>query len=275
MDEFGEAVTTIGVRLALEDGVSAGMAALQAEIGAMARLLAGTPGLGVAAALAAPPAAPPRGIPPVAPGQAGGAEIVPAVASVVPVPVAPPVVGATERVVERYVVERMSAAEAPAPVRVPTRSAVAPAVAPIGVGADIEVHPVLAAREAKETASSMPASVVLPLERSAAPVGGQAGLSAPAASAAATAEVPGGEPAPSPSAALDWAQAVAPQLPQVAPVAMAGGERAGGGPVYLDGRLLGHWLAEHLAQEAGRPMAGGVGFDGRMGPAWPGALQGG
>ncbi len=117
MDEFGEAVTTIGVRLALEDGVSAGMAALQAEIGAMARLLAGTPGLGVAAALAAPPAAPPRGIPPVAPGQAGGAEIVPAVASVVPVPVAPPVVGATERVVERYVVERMSAAEAPAPVR--------------------------------------------------------------------------------------------------------------------------------------------------------------
>ena len=122
----------------------------------------------------------------------------------------------------------------------------------------------------------MLAPVVLPLERSAAPVGVQAGFGASMVSGTAAAGASGGEFSPSPSEPGGWAPGVAAVLPQVAPVAAAPAESSGGGgPVYLDGRLLGHWLSEHLAREAGRPMGGGVGFDGRMGPAWPGALQGG
>jgi len=45
--------------------------------------------------------------------------------------------------------------------------------------------------------------------------------------------------------------------------------------VFLDGSRVGTWVADHLAREAGRPQAGGTGFDSRMTAAWPGTLQGG
>ena len=48
-----------------------------------------------------------------------------------------------------------------------------------------------------------------------------------------------------------------------------------GGDVYLDGERLGHWLASHLAREAIRPSYGGVDFDPNLSIAWPGASQGG
>ena len=40
------------------------------------------------------------------------------------------------------------------------------------------------------------------------------------------------------------------------------------GVVQLDGRLVGHWLSESMAREAGRPGAGTTFFDPRQGPAW-------
>ena len=40
------------------------------------------------------------------------------------------------------------------------------------------------------------------------------------------------------------------------------------GVVQLDGRLVGHWLSEGMAREAGRPGAGTTFFDPRQGPAW-------
>jgi hypothetical protein len=46
------------------------------------------------------------------------------------------------------------------------------------------------------------------------------------------------------------------------------------GDVFLDGMRVGHWLAETLAREAGGPAAGSTSFDPRLGPRWPGALQG-
>ncbi len=69
---------------------------------------------------------------------------------------------------------------------------------------------------------------------------------------------------------------LAPALPSVAPVAEAGQEGGReGGAVYLDGMLVGRWMEERLARAAGRPSGGATGFDPRMGPSWPGALQGG
>ena len=47
-----------------------------------------------------------------------------------------------------------------------------------------------------------------------------------------------------------------------------GQSAAGGGPVMLDGRLVGHWLSERMAHDAARPAAGTTFFDARQAPAW-------
>ena len=58
--------------------------------------------------------------------------------------------------------------------------------------------------------------------------------------------------------------------PMAAPAAPQGGERESGGrmegAVVLDGHLVGRWMAEFMASEAGRPQAGPNFFDARMGP---------
>ena len=41
-----------------------------------------------------------------------------------------------------------------------------------------------------------------------------------------------------------------------------------GGTITLDGRLVGHWLAERMGRDAGRPRAGLTGFDAKQAPAW-------
>ncbi len=46
------------------------------------------------------------------------------------------------------------------------------------------------------------------------------------------------------------------------------------GDVFLDGVRVGTWIADHLARAAGGPARGATGFDPRLGPRWPGALQG-
>lgn len=51
-------------------------------------------------------------------------------------------------------------------------------------------------------------------------------------------------------------------------------ERAIEGRLEIDGALLGRFVAEHLAREAGRPPSGMTGFDPRLSPEWAGALQG-
>ncbi len=53
-----------------------------------------------------------------------------------------------------------------------------------------------------------------------------------------------------------------------APPAQAASEGPSGGDVYLDGTLVGRWIADHLAREATRPPAGATGFDTRLTPAW-------
>jgi hypothetical protein len=284
----GDEAYTIGIRLALEDGVSVGMAVLADEIAGFGRALAAMPGLGsAAAALAVAQVGAVRTqLAPVSDAAAVPGAVTPGPPVEAPVR---PVAAVAEPVVERAVVERavapVAAEAARAPAWAPVARGEAPgAMAPVALAGDEQVHPASAARGAGEPATRMLAPVVLPLERSAGSAGGQTGWSASGAGEAAASGASGvGFPAsPSeqfgagPPNGAGWAPGVAAQLPQVAPVASSQDESSGGGgPVYLDGRLLGHWLSEHLAREAGRPMGGGVGFDGRMGPAWPGALQGG
>ena len=54
----------------------------------------------------------------------------------------------------------------------------------------------------------------------------------------------------------------------VAPMRMAVGSGGGGGTVLLDGRLVGEWLMDRMARDAGRPGAGTTSFDPRQAPAW-------
>ena len=54
----------------------------------------------------------------------------------------------------------------------------------------------------------------------------------------------------------------------VAPMRMAAGPGGGGGTVLLDGRLVGEWLMDRMARDAGRPGAGTTSFDPRQGAAW-------
>ena len=49
---------------------------------------------------------------------------------------------------------------------------------------------------------------------------------------------------------------------------VAGAAGGGVGGVYLDGQLVGEWLSEVMARQAGRPGAGTTFFDARQGPAW-------
>ncbi|MDE2197916.1 MAG: hypothetical protein KGJ41_02750 [Rhodospirillales bacterium] len=46
------------------------------------------------------------------------------------------------------------------------------------------------------------------------------------------------------------------------------------GDVYLDGALVGRWVEQHLTRAIGRPQNGSTAFDARMTPVWPGSLQG-
>ncbi len=46
------------------------------------------------------------------------------------------------------------------------------------------------------------------------------------------------------------------------------------GDVYLDGQLMGRWMADRMTRDADRPPSGPTGFDTRRSPAWPGATVG-
>ena len=63
--------------------------------------------------------------------------------------------------------------------------------------------------------------------------------------------------------------------PSFAPPPSSPSAQSTGGDVFLDGERVGHWLANHLARESNRPSAGGTSFDPSLGITWPGALQGG
>ena len=46
------------------------------------------------------------------------------------------------------------------------------------------------------------------------------------------------------------------------------------GSLLLDGAMLGRWVIDHLTREIDRPASAGTSVDPRMGRSWPGSLQG-
>jgi hypothetical protein len=46
------------------------------------------------------------------------------------------------------------------------------------------------------------------------------------------------------------------------------------GNLYLDGARIGRWMIDHLTREVDRPQTGIAGFDPRLSPTWPGSLHG-
>ena len=63
--------------------------------------------------------------------------------------------------------------------------------------------------------------------------------------------------------------------PGYAPQAQSADIRPASGDVFLDGERLGHWIANHLARPTNRPGFGNSNFDPSLSLSWPGAAQGG
>jgi hypothetical protein len=74
---------------------------------------------------------------------------------------------------------------------------------------------------------------------------------------------------------VERAEAVAAPGSPAPPAAAAAAAGPMEGDVYLDGTLLGRWMARTLAAEAGRPASGNAAFDPRRGVFPAGAMIGG
>ncbi len=72
----------------------------------------------------------------------------------------------------------------------------------------------------------------------------------------------------------DFAEPAMPERAEPEAAAEREEERVLEGRLEIDGALLGRFVAEHLAREAGRPASGMTGFDPLVSPQWAGALQG-
>ncbi len=70
-------------------------------------------------------------------------------------------------------------------------------------------------------------------------------------------------------------QSGAPSSATSASVSQATNSGPTGGDVYLDGALMGRWMARNLTAQANRPASGGAGFDPRRGVFPTGAMIGG
>jgi len=77
--------------------------------------------------------------------------------------------------------------------------------------------------------------------------------------------------APAARIATEAPSAPGAEMPAERPAAPAASAQDGGrsgGDVMLDGRLVGHWLADRMGRDAGRPSAGTTHFNPRQAPAW-------
>ena len=300
----------IGIRLVLENGVSAGIAALKDDLAAYDRALTATTGrlrtlsqvaggAGIARGLAAPASA---GVAvPTERNLASGGEMAPLDAEVrrrreVPVPATSPAVFRPPQaaVAAAPAIPRVSLAGfVGAPLEAARRSPAAP---------EQSTHVAVEARQ--EATSLGPRQVSAP---TAATVTGMSPPDhiryAPAFPAsqppvAAAPEMPAGSdsrpvlmPVPdqsearrAPLAARDlfhpsaW-DAAPPNAPAAlampaAPVATATSTEPAQGDVFLDGARIGRWMSDRLARDVDRPQSGVTGFDPRLSPAWPGSLHG-
>lgn len=290
---------TIGITLALQDGVSDGIAAIRRDLSALDRATDGTAiNLGRLSALAAtlqngplsrltetlsraansalpraetPSRAPPdtnETAMPAAPFTAPAEHTAPAntPAGIRPAPLPPSTLQ-----------EQRRRDDAAAP----------PAIASFAPQTPV---PILAGPSPPVLPTTAPSPLVVPTSTAAA-------TAPPAAARAATNLTFGAPPsAPSlaPSQGVGPRAAHAPSRPngdfyrQAAPIAAADTAHASApatnrdsqtddaktGRIIMEGYELGRWMTDRLTREASRPPAGATGFDPRLSPAWPGAASG-
>ena len=295
-----EEAYTIGIRLALEDGVSSGIEAVSAQMATLDRAVAvGMAGLERFRALGAAglrPVAEPvraaRGVQEAAgamPVADGGLDVARPVAGVGQRPLAAPLaVPPREYIADLAAVgrEALGAAVAPESARPVVHIHAAPAAEP---GAR-DIGRVETGEGLRERAAAAPIVVVADDE----PRGGagraetyygesdrrNAWVSRREELAAGWAPAVPREDREERAAAMAPAlpmmsRMLAPQMDSSAPPSAGGGESGPSrGDVYLDGTRMGRWIADRMAREAGRPQGGSTGFDARMGPAWNGTMQG-
>jgi len=232
----------IGIRLALDNGVSAGLASIRADLSALD------------AAIAA---------------SAEGLRALTETSTHVPLPIQSP----PPRPVTQPTADLSATAPAVAPGALTpgqgSTSATAPVVRidppPTAPIAPLQAAPPAHAINTTTTRSDISLAPVLSNTPTNAPTAPANRFTAAQPSAAQTST-------PWPGTPLAPAQAVdaAPNAPELSST-----NAPTGGDVYLDGERLGHWVSNHLAREANRPSYGGTGFDPSLSIAWPGAAQGG
>ncbi len=264
----------VGLRIALDDGVAASLpmvarelAVLERAVGVVQHGLAGlapaavalpVPVVGVPGAEAAPETSRPGANPaPEMPASRGVAPLAP--------------MEGVLRGAERAAAEML-------PTATPRAPAAEASVPPARVEWQRTDWPALTSVPGLAAAAPLPA----PLAGVAAPVLPELPAAAPEAGAVeevwAGAQRPSAAPPALPPALLlppDFAEPAAPaQAAAGEQEAEQGEERVLEGRLEIDGALLGRFVAEHLAREAGRPPSGMTGFDPLVSPQWAGALQG-
>ncbi len=270
----------VGLRIALDDGVAAALPAVARELAVLDRAVgvvrSGLAGLAPAA---------PKGVLGMLPGPvmgASGAEAAPEIIRTGANPA--PDLAVSRGLAPRPPMETVLRAAGRAVEMLPSpavpEAATAPAsLPPARVDWQRTDWPALAA--VPGVAAPVPsASASFPLEAVAAPPLPELPSAAPAAGA----EAPGWAGAQRPSAAPpalppslllppDFAEPAMPERAEPE-AAERDEERVLEGRLEIDGALLGRFVAEHLAREAGRPPSGMTGFDPLLSPQWAGALQG-
>jgi hypothetical protein len=294
----------IGIRLALEDGVSAGIATVRSELSELDRAVQASR-LGLEARRRAAATATPRAAPPVMaepesdkPDYRIEAESAHRNAPATPVFISPPEsaprVGTRGQSVSVDLNPNRRAPNGGEAPRVPARDArpdrYLPEVKPAALAAAPAGIPTVGrlASIARESSSVALAPAYQPSSLTVEPSGSEMlgaipvqVLNGPAKGRDLTSTAAAGVVAP---AAAPPAQSILPKTPAAAPAAApqpaappsaaAGARGRMGGDVYLDGVRVGRWLEDLLDRNAGRPAAGPSFFDPRLSPSWPGASAG-
>ncbi len=254
----------IGIRLALDNGVSAGLASIRADLVTLDRAVSNSAeGLRALSTMAPSPQPPAKATPTQ---QVGRISEAPSAASAAPPPTPPDPAPRAAPII------RIHPATSPQPIGwVSAAPPITSAPPPTAVAVAPTATPSLSASSPGHTHPAQ-SFVNRPLTPTAPGPARPIASPSPSAPQAALAASNGSEPSLAPIASPS--QSVA-QPTAYAPPSHPQPSQPTGGDVFLDGERVGHWLANHLAREANRPSAGGTGFDPNLGITWPGAAQGG
>ncbi len=246
----------IGIRLALDNGVSAGLASIRADLAALdTAIAASAEGLRALTELSASAPMP--------------------VQQAMPRPALPSITEQTSAAPPMVPASISAKAQGTSPVSSPIVRIDPPPSAPLA--------PLQTPQPPTSSSGAISRDQPCPVPQfAAAPV---INLTAPASRTTSTHQSAAAAPSNWPSAPSapvqtpdPMAGASSPSGPQptsYAPPPTQSSNASSGGNVYLDGERLGHWVSNHLAREANRPSYGGTGFDPSLSIAWPGAAQGG